>query len=286
MAVPTAHPTTPGLRPGVASALDSLRLYGRYVSASFRSQMQYRASFIMTTVAHFLMTVLEFLGILALFDRFGQLQGWQLPEVAVFYGVVNMAFAICDATSRGFDIFHAMVRTGDFDRLLLRPRSTVLQLAGQELTLRRVGRLSQGALVLGWGLHTLGAPLSWPQILLLIAAVTGGALLFYGIIVLQATLAFWTTESLEIMNTMTYGGVQTAQYPLSIYRDWFRRLFTYVVPLAAVAYFPTLVIIGRTDPLGSPAWVGYISPVVGPLFFLASLRVWRFGVRHYRSTGS
>ena len=48
---------------------------------------------------------------------------------------------------------------------------------------------------------------------------------------LQATLAFWTTETLEIVNTVSYGGVETAQYPLSIYRPWFRHFFTFVVPL-------------------------------------------------------
>ena len=42
--------------------LDGLRLYGRYIDISFRSQMQYRASFVMLSVGHGLMTGLEFLG--------------------------------------------------------------------------------------------------------------------------------------------------------------------------------------------------------------------------------
>ena len=33
--------------------VDSLVLYGRYLSVSFRSQMQYRASFIMLSLGHF-----------------------------------------------------------------------------------------------------------------------------------------------------------------------------------------------------------------------------------------
>ena len=80
------------------------------------------------------------------------------------------------------------------------------------------------------------------------AAVAGGACLFSGIFVLQATMAFWTTESLEILNTLTYGGVETAQYPVWIYRPWFRRFFTMVIPLACINYFPALAILGRADP--------------------------------------
>lgn len=265
---------------------DGLRLYGRYIDISFRSQMQYRASFVMLTLGHFLMTGLEFVGLWALFDRFGRLESWSLPEVALFYGMINMAFALCDATSRGFDIFPNMVRSGEFDRILLRPRSTVLQLAGQELTLRRIGRFSQGLIILLWAAHQLAFAWSAAKVFLLLASILGGACLFYGLIVLQATLSFWTVESLEIMNTMTYGGVETAQYPLSIYRDWFRRFFTYVVPLACVSYYPALAILSRSDPLGSAPYFQWLAPAIGFLFFLLTLRIWQFGVRHYRSTGS
>ncbi|NKB67384.1 MAG: ABC transporter permease [Candidatus Latescibacteria bacterium] len=248
--------------------------------------MQYRASFVMLSVGHGLMTGLEFLAIWVLFDRFVSLDTWSLPEVALFYGIINIAFALCDACSRGFDLFAGMVKSGEFDRLLLRPRSTALQLAGQELTLKRIGRLSQGLAVLLWASHALQLTWTPEKLLLVLLTIVGGACLFYGLMILQATLAFWTTESLEIMNTVTYGGVETAQYPLVIYREWFRRFFTYVIPLACVSYFPALSILDRTDPLGSTRLFQWLAPLVGLLFFALCLRLWNFGVRHYRSTGS
>ncbi|MGQ9629985.1 MAG: ABC transporter permease [bacterium] len=265
---------------------DAIRLYFRYIGISIRGQMQYRASFAMLSVGHFLITGIEFLGIWVLFDRFGNLRGWALPEVALFYGMINVAFSISDATSRGFDIFAGMVKSGDFDRLLLRPRSTALQLAGQELTLRRIGRFSQGLVVLLWAASELDIAWSPAKIALIVSAILGGACLFFGLIVLQATLAFWTTETLEIMNTMTYGGVETAQYPLAIYRTWFRRFFTLVIPLACVNYFPALAILERPDPLGTSALFQWAAPAVGVAFLAIALQVWKIGVRHYRSTGS
>ena len=78
-------------------------------------------------------------------------------------------------------------------------------------------------------------------------AIAGGVALFVGILVLQATLAFWTVESLEVANVLTYGGVQAAQYPLNIYAAWFRRLLTFGVPLACVAYYPVLAVHGLED---------------------------------------
>ncbi len=265
---------------------DGLAMFARYLGVSIRAQMQYRASFLLQSLGQFLVTGIEFLGVWALFDRFGSLREWAFAEVAVFYGVVNVGFALADALSTGFDHMGEFVKRGDFDRILLRPRSTVLQLVAHELALRRVGRLIQGVLILAWGMHLLDATWSVGAVLLLLAAIGGGACLFLGLFVLQGTLSFWTVETLELMNTLTYGGVQTAQYPLTIYAGWFRRFFTFVVPLAAIAYFPVVAVLEHPDPLGSPLWFQRIAPVLGVLFLLASLVAWRFGVRHYTSTGS
>ena len=87
------------------------------------------------------------------------------------------------------------------------------------------------------------------------------------------------------MNTITYGGVETAQYPLNVYRKWFQRIFTFFVPLACVTYFPLSVILEKETVGFSPAF-GAVAPVFGFLFAALALVFWRYGIRHYTSTGS
>lgn len=267
--------------------MGDLRLYLRYVGVSLRGQMQYRASFIITTVGMFLATGMEVVAIWALFERFGSLRGWRLEEVLLFYGLVNMGFALAEGVGRGFDLFDGMVRSGEFDRVLLRPRGTAFQVAAQQWQIARIGRLAQGGIALVWGLCGVEVDWSLARMLMIPFAVLGGACLFYGLFVLQATLAFWSVQSLEIMNTVTYGGNETGQYPISIYRPWFRKFFTFVIPLACVTYFPVLAILGREDSaLGTPRWFHVGAPLIGVVFLVVALRLWEVGVRHYRSTGS
>lgn len=266
--------------------MDSIRLYLRYVATSIRAQMQYRASFLMLTGGNFLGTAIEFLTITVLFDRFKSIRGWSLAEIAMFYGMANIAFSLSEAIVRGFDTFSQMVKSGDFDRLLVRPRSTVLQVLGRELQLMRVGRFAQGVVVLLWAVSRLGIAWTPGKVLLMIAAILGGSCLFAGLFILQATMSFWTIESLEIMNTVTYGGVEATEFPMSIYRPWFQRFLTMVVPLACLNYFPGLAILGRPDPLGLPDVFHWLSPLVGVLFLAVCIPIWKFGVRHYCSTGS
>jgi ABC-2 type transport system permease protein len=266
--------------------VDSLRLYFRYLGVSVRGQMQYRASFFMLAAGHFVTTGVEFLGVWALFARFGSLRGWRLPEVALLYALVNLSFALGEGIGRGFDQFPALVRSGDFDRLLLRPRATALQVAGQELQIMRAGRLLQAGIILLWAAASLGVAWTPAKALLVVAAVAGGSCMFYGLFVLQATFAFWTVETLELMNTVTYGGTESGQYPITIYRPWFRRFFTMVVPLICVNYLPAQVILERVDPLGSTRLMQWLSPGAGVLFLALTLQFWKLGERHYHSTGS
>src|SRR4030095_767738 len=270
-----------------ADMRNAISLYFRLLALSVRAQMQYRVSFALMSMAQFVVTGVEMVGVWALFARFGSLIPWTLPQVALFYGVVNVGFAFTDAFARGFDLFGAQfVKTGNFDRLLLRPRSTVLQLAGHEFPLMRVGRLLQGVLVLGWAILHVHIDWNVGKVVLLVVTLCAGFVLFYGIVICQAVLSFWTTESLEIMNTLTYGGVETAQYPIAIYQKYFRQFFTFVVPLACVTYFPVVAILGIPDPLGSPLVVQMLAPLAGFWFFVVDLLLWQFGVRHYTSTGS
>ncbi|HLK55653.1 MAG TPA: ABC-2 family transporter protein [Chthonomonadaceae bacterium] len=262
---------------------NALTLYGRYVGVSLRAQMQYRTSFLIQTLGIVLTTGIEFLGIWALFVKFNGLRGWKLEQVAVIYAVAHLGFAVAETFGRGFDMFYTQVKSGDFDRLLLRPRSTALQVMGSEFHLMRMGRAIQALCILGWAFYALH--LSWNplQLLTLLLAVLGGGCVFLGLFILQATLSFWTVEGLELANIFTHGGTEAGQYPFSIYKPWFQRLFTFVVPLACVNYLPMSELLHHSEI--SPA-LGLALPLVGLLFLLISLLFWRLGVRHYHSTGS
>jgi ABC-2 type transport system permease protein len=266
---------------------DALRLLVKLLGVSIRGQLQYRLSFVLTVIGHFFATGVEILGVWALFSRFGELVPWTFAEVAFFYGLVNVGFSFSDIFARSFHTFGSrFVATGEFDRLLLRPRSTTLQLAGHDVAMFKLGRLLQGAIVLS--VATIALDLDWSiwRIALLVSTLLSMSAFFYGVSILQALISFWTTETLELMNVLSYGGVETAQYPMAIYESSFRRFFTFVIPLACVAYFPIVAILGVDDPLGSTRLAQCLAPLAGFGFLGLSLLLWQVGVRHYTSTGS
>ncbi|TLS49632.1 hypothetical protein FE782_24935 [Paenibacillus antri] len=261
-----------------------MRLYFKYMAIHFKSQMQYRASFWLLTLGQFLVPFTVFAGLYLMFERFGQLQGWGFFEVAMCFGVVHLSFALSEFFARGFDAFSSLVVTGEFDRLLVRPRSAALQVLGSKFDFSRFGRMLQGAAVLAWAVY--GSNVEWTaaKAATLALMVAGGAFVFTGIFILGATLSFWTVQGLETVNVFTDGGREMSKYPLTIYEKWVTGLFTFVIPFGLVSYLPLLYILGR--PPGGPDALYVLMPLGGALFLLPCLLVWRFGVRRYRSTGS
>lgn len=267
--------------------MNAIGLLGRYAATRLKVQLQYPGSTLLLTAGHFAATAIDVIAIWALFDRFGAIQGWRFDDALMFFGLVSISFAIADFLGRGFDVLgEEFLKTGDFDRLLLRPRTLTVQLVGAYPRLSRMGRLLQGAIVVWIAARSLALPWDAARTALALWTIAGGVALFFGIIVLQGALSFWTTESLEAMNLLTYGGVQAAQFPLSIYARWFRSLLIFVIPLGCVAYFPVLAILGKPDPLGAPDWVLPFAPAAGFLFLAAAFAAWRAGVAKYASTGS
>jgi len=267
--------------------MNALSLLGRYMSASLRAQMQYPASTILLAVGSFVATILDMVAIWVLFARFGAVDGWRFGDVAMFFGLISISFAIADFLSRGFDVLGTeFIKTGNFDRILLRPRTATLQLMGHNFRFNRAGRLAQGLVVTVIATQSLGFHWTAPAIALALWTIAGGVALFVGLMVIQGALAFWTTESLEVMNLLTYGGVQAAQFPLGLYEKWFRNFLIFVVPIGCVAYFPVLAILGKPDPLGTPSWLLPFTPLAGFAFLALSFLAWRAGVAKYTSTGS
>lgn len=249
----------------------------------FKSQMEYRTSFILLSIGQFFVPFLVFLSILLFFQRFPSIGGWSLYEVALCYSVIHMAFSISECFARGLDSFSSLVVKGDFDRVLVRPRTTLLQVLGSKFEFTRIGRLAQSIIVLVFALRGLNVNWDTSKIMTLVFMIISGVFIFTGIYMLGASLCFFTIEGLEVINIFTDGGREMAQYPLSIYKEWIRKFFTFVIPFGTVNYLPLMFILNRTN--GNDV-LYMLTPLLGILFIIPCILVWNFGVRHYKSTGS
>jgi len=266
---------------------NDLRLYRWLIGMQLRVQAQYKLNLVVDIATYLITASVEFAGLLIIFGPFPSILGWKIGEVALLYTIMSIGFGLAELIGAGIDSFDVIIRRGEFDRVLLRPAGAFTQIIGSDFRLRRLGRITQGAFAFLIALHLL-PELHWTvaKLVLLLLGIASGATIFVSVLVLGATLCFWTVETTELINILTYGGREMLSYPLTIYHQLLQRFFLFIVPLAFGSFIPTCYLLDRPLPFGLPSEVAFGAPLVALIFAWVAGTVWRFGVRHYQSTGS
>ena len=194
-----------------------------------------------------LLTLLDFLMILVLFENVPELDGWRVEEVAVLYGLAAISFALTDLTVGHLDLFPQMIRDGTFDQILVRPLPSLLQVVASDFSLRRLGKIAQGIAVLSVALVAVDVDWTFGRALMIPLAIASGTLIYSGVWIALATVAFWIVDAIEVVNAFTYGGNFLSGYPITIFGRWLRNLVLFVSPSAFVSYVPALDVLDRPD---------------------------------------
>lgn len=265
---------------------EGVRAYRLIAGMWIRSTLAYRASFLMTAFGNFAATALDFVAILLMFSHIDALGGYTLPEVAFLYGASGAAFGLADLVMGSMDRLGRRVRDGTLDTLLVRPAPVLAQVAADRFALRRLGRITQGLLVLGYALLTLDIHWTPLRALLIPLMLLSGATVFASVFVAGGAFQFVAQDASEVQNSFTYGGNQLLQYPPTLFAKDLVRGVTFVVPLAFVNWLPALYVLGRPYPLDLPGWLAFAPPLVAVGCCALAGVAWRAGLRAYRSTGS
>jgi ABC-2 type transport system permease protein len=260
--------------------------YRSIVRSRVSAQASYRTSFVVELVSQVFIVLVEFVEVVVVFHQVDHLGGFDFAEVALMYGIAVSAFGIADLVVGHIDQLPFYVRTGAFDAFLLRPLSPLGQLVTSDFSLRRVGRVATGFVVLAVSLVAAGIDWTPARALLVLVTPLAGAVIFSAIFVATCTIGFYVVEGSEFANAFTYGGNYLSAYPFTVFGTVVRRFFTFVVPVGFVAYLPALALLGRPDPLGLPGWLSWSAVPVAALAWLGALAVWRNGLRHYVGAGS
>ncbi len=266
--------------------VEAALLYRRLVGAQLRSQLQYRASFLLDVAGSFLIALVDFAEVAIVFTHLPLLKGWSFAEVLFLYGVSAIAFGLTDAFIGHLDKLPLKIRDGSFDAVLIRPLGSLFQSLAAEVQFRKIGRIVQGAVVLTLAIHRLHLHWTLAKVVWTVVMTVSASVIFGSVWVLGAASTFWTIDTMEVTNSFTYGGNVLTSYPMTIYGPWLRRLVGFGLGLAFVTYFPSLFILGKKDQLGLPSVLRFCCPFVAVIGCAVAGTVWSFAVRHYRSTGS
>lgn len=258
-----------------------MRMYFKYLSLQMKTAFEYRSSIVMSMITSALTTIATFFGIICLFAKFDNIGGYTMNQVLITYSIVTFSFAFAECFFRGFDQFDTLVKTGELDRLLIRPRSIFLQVLGYKTEWNKIGRMifSAGIMVYAF----INASIAWTamKVLVVLLMAIGTVIMFVGIFLLYSSVSIFTIEGLEAVNIISNGGRDLCYYPIDIYAGVFKKFFTFIIPFAFINFVPLKYLIGSTNEIFYA-----LSPLISLVFFGVCLLIFQWSLTKYKSTGS
>ena len=257
-------------------------LYWLFFKNRIKILMEYRVNFLIGAVSTIFMQAAGLLTIWVIMEQIPDLAGWSLPEILLIYGLITLSKSINHMFADNlWTIGRDYVRTGTFDRFMVRPIDPLFHLLADRFCHDGIGNFLVGAvlvIIAASSLNVVWTPLTVGYLLLI---VLSGGFIFIALNLMTAVSGFWLMDSVPVTRVV-FEMHEFAKYPLTIYPRFIGVLLTALIPYGFASFFPATFLLGReSNPI-----LAWGAPLVAAVLMVIALAVWRFGLRHYSSTGT
>lgn len=209
-----------------------------------------------------------------------QFAGYTTDQLIIFFLTYQFVDLLAQVVYRGVYVFSNYIRTGDFDFVLAQPINPLFRMLTNQPDINDTLFLIPTLIIsLYIALHlqvsiTL-ASFIWFLVLLcnsfLIVTAFHILILCAGILITQVEGILWLYRDLS----------RLGQFPVSIYVEPLRFALFFLVPIGVMVTIPAEYLLGVI-----PAYSAAIAVAIGVIFFILSLRVWKYSIRYYSSASS
>src|ERR1700679_2778859 len=282
--MPATTPSTEksGISGVIAAAQRHFFLFFDYFSQYAKVRVSYRGDFFISLATSFAATMFSLSFVVVLFNKVPQLAGWRFEEVLFLYGFSLIPYGIFNIVSLNlYDFGNNYIIEGKFDRVLLRPISSLFQVLFETFRIESLQEVATGVFCMWWASKHLGLAWTPAKFAMLFFFGFCAAIIYISLFLLLSTVSFWFEDRIgvhpPVWNVIAFG-----RYPLSIYSGAVQFVLCWIIPFGLASFYPSVRILGRTV---SPAYAPLV-PVVAVVFLGMAVMLWNFGSKRYSSTGS
>lgn len=279
--IPTARASS---RPA-AFARNVSRYFGLlydYFTQYAKVQMGYRGDLLVSVITAFAATIFGLLFVIILFQRSPKLAGWNFDEELFLYGFSLVPYGVFNiVASNLYNFGNDYIIEGKFDRILLRPISSLFQILFETFRLEALQGIATGIFCMWWASSRLHVTWSLGKFTALFFFEVCASLIYVSVFLMLTCVSFWFEDRVGI-HPPVWNVINFGRYPLSIYNGAVQFVLCWIVPFGLASFYPSVRMLGRAV---VPEYAPFV-PVVAAVFVALSISLWNFGTRHYSSTGS
>ena len=259
-----------------------IRMHRIFIAQDLKKMMEYKIDFLTGAVSFLLGQAVNIAFLWIIFSQIPELKGWNYNEIIFIYGFSLLPKALdhlfCDNL---WMVGYSIVAKGDFDKYLTRPISPLFTVIVEKFQVDALGELVVGIALIASTIDKISIQWSILNVLLFLIILPFATLIYTGIKIITASLAFWIKRSGQITHVF-YMVNDFAKYPTTIYNGFIRTVITYIIPFAFTAFYPASYFLTGENLLFN---IG-LTIVISCVLMIISVLVWSKGVSAYESAGS
>ena len=257
------------------------KIYFKIIVQDIKSKMSYRADFIISTIGMIATNIAGFIAFLIMFGKFPSINGWNYYEILFLYGFSLISITPTQCLLDNNWSLRRFVYDGDFVKYCFRPINLWFYYVSEVFDVKGLGQLAFGVGTLIYAWIKLEIPVTFLLVVVTIVALVTSSLFMMALQNAAAASCFWIQNSFWLLD-ISLKMKDYAKYPVTIFNDVFKFIFTFILPVAFMAYYPSLVIL-RPNEVPILTW---LSPLLGIVAFYGSYRLWMKGASTYDGSGS
>jgi ABC-2 type transport system permease protein len=258
-----------------------IRIYLLLVAQHLKARMSYRADFLVSIILTFFWWVPSLFSVAVIFANVPSLAGWSLEELVFVFGFFMLA-----STPNGIFFGNAwqlpwQVRSGNFVKYYFRPLNMMFYFMSEDIGLGSLWAVAAGVGLMAWSSIRLAIAWDAVRILGTLVLVLSSSLIVSALMIAAASTAFWLRNSHALLELVSRFR-ENARYPMTMFNGVFRFIFSAIVPIGFVAFYPAQWILRP----GEAGIVPFLTPLVGVACFALAYLVWHRGARRWSGTGT
>ena len=257
------------------------RIYAMIVSQYIKARMQYRVDFLISSVGIFFRNITGIFVFWVLLSSIPSLAGWTLDELIFIYGFYQLSTTPLQILFDNVWNLRGKVQDGSFIKYYFRPMNMMFYYMSEVFDVKGFTQLLTGIGAMVYASIQLGIRWNPLNLTLLMVLLFSASLVMVSIMIIASCSSFWIIFSFPVMQ-LAFKLREYGQYPMTIFDGLMRVLFTFIIPIGFIAFYPSQMFL-RPD--ANLLFVA-LSPVVGIIFFAIAYWVWNQGVNYYTGTGS
>jgi ABC-2 type transport system permease protein len=258
-----------------------LRIYFLIETQYIKSKMQYRDDFIISGIGMVFSSLTTIAVFWVLLASIPDLAGWNFDQLVFIYAFYMLAISPFQILFDHFWQLRFHVIEGTFIKYYFRPLNMMFYYVSEMFDIKGVVQFVLGIAMFIYASIRLGVVWNLPQVLLLLVTMISAALVTISIMVIAACTSFWIYNSYPVLD-LARRLREFSPYPMTIFDGFFKLMFTYIIPIGFVAFYPAQIFLNT----GSNSTAVYLSPLIGAATFALAYWVWMKGVNGYTGTGS